>query len=86
MFEGILIIPDHIQNKIYSKQIGSGQPHIYPKDIAKIKIPVPSIEKQQEFIKSYEKKLEEVENNKKLAEQLAQQSEQCKRLAIDSVE
>ena len=34
------------QQDIYNLQQGSGQPHIYPSDLERIKIPVPPIEKQ----------------------------------------
>ncbi len=37
------------QNKLYSLQSGSGQPHIYKKDIEKLKISVPPISLQNEF-------------------------------------
>ena len=34
------------QQDIYNLQQGSGQPHVYPSDLEKIKIPVPPLEKQ----------------------------------------
>lgn len=37
------------QDFIYSLQRGSGQPHVYGKDLAKIKIAVPPIAIQNEF-------------------------------------
>lgn len=37
------------QQDIYNLQQGSGQPHVYPSDLEKIKIPVPPIEKQAEI-------------------------------------
>jgi type I restriction enzyme M protein len=40
----------YLQDDIYKLQTGGGQPHIYPKDIARIKIPLPPIEIQREII------------------------------------
>ena len=38
------------QISIYSCQTGSAQPHVYSKNISNIKIPIPSIEKQNEIV------------------------------------
>ncbi len=38
-----------IQEKIYKSQRGAGQPHVYAKDLEKIKIPLPPIELQNKF-------------------------------------
>lgn len=40
----------YLQEDIYKLQTGGGQPHVYPKDIAKIKIPLPPIETQREIV------------------------------------
>ena len=40
----------YLQDDIYKLQTGGGQPHVYPKDIAKIKIPLPPIEIQREIV------------------------------------
>ena len=37
------------QKAIYNLQQGSGQPHVYPSDLEKIKIPLPPLEKQTEI-------------------------------------
>jgi Restriction endonuclease S subunits len=37
------------QQEIYNLQQGSGQPHVYPSDIKRIKIPLPSANKQEEI-------------------------------------
>lgn len=37
------------QQNIYDIQQGSGQPHVYPSDLEKIKIPVPPLKKQTEI-------------------------------------
>lgn len=38
------------QDDIYKLQRGGGQPHVYPKDLAKFKIPLPPIEVQREIV------------------------------------
>ena len=65
-----------IQDKIYKLQTGTAQPHIYSKVLQNIKIPIPSLERQQEIVEYCEnndtliKQLEkEIENNKKQAQQ-----------------
>ncbi|MBE8182665.1 MAG: hypothetical protein HAW61_03990 [Candidatus Portiera sp.] len=40
------------QNILYSYQQGGAQPHVYPADIVKLKIPIPSIEEQKEIVKT----------------------------------
>jgi type I restriction enzyme S subunit len=40
-----------IQDKIYKLQTGTAQPHIYSKDLQNIKIPIPTLERQQEIVK-----------------------------------
>ena len=37
------------QNEIYKLQQGSGQPHVYGNDLAKIPIPIPPLAKQQKI-------------------------------------
>lgn len=37
------------QSEIYRLQQGAGQPHVYPRDLAKLKIPIPPPEKQKEI-------------------------------------
>ena len=39
-----------LQDKIYKSQTGTAQPHIYSKNLEKLKIPVPSLEKQKEIV------------------------------------
>ena len=64
-----------IQDKIYKLQTGTAQPHIYSKDLQTIKIPIPSLERQQEIVAYCEandaliQQLEmEIENNKSQAQ------------------
>ena len=40
----------NMQDIIYKTQTGTAQPHVYSKDLQNIKIPVPSIERQQEIV------------------------------------
>ena len=65
-----------LQEKIYSIQTGTTQPGVNKEHILKFKIPIPSIERQQEIVKycEYNDTLirqldEEIENNKKQAHQ-----------------
>jgi len=44
-----------IQTKIYTLQNGAGQPHVYSKDLEKIKIPIPSIENQNKIVEILDK-------------------------------
>ncbi len=39
-----------LQGEIYKLQTGGGQPHVYPKDLEKIKIPLPPIEIQKQIV------------------------------------
>jgi len=65
-----------IQYKIYKLQTGTAQPHIYSKNLENIKIPIPSLQRQNEIVEYCEyndtliKQLEkDIENNKKQAQQ-----------------
>ena len=60
-----------LQDEIYKSQTGTAQPHVYSKNVEKLNIPIPSLEKQKEIvdnIKNIEninkKKEEEIEQNK----------------------
>ena len=64
------------QDTLYKHQSGAAQPHVYSKDLQSIKIPIPSLEKQQEIVAYCDannnliKQLEnEIEHNKNLAQQ-----------------
>ncbi len=52
-----------IQSEIYRLQRGQAQPHVYPKDIAKIRIPIPPLKTQNKIIKE----LKIVDEHKKQA-------------------
>lgn len=63
-----------MQDDIYKNQTGTAQPHVYSKDLQDLKIPIPSLERQQEIFEYCEyndqliKQLkEEIEKNKKQA-------------------
>lgn len=40
----------YLQDDIYNLQTGGGQPHVYPKDLANIKIPLPPLEIQHQIV------------------------------------
>ena len=63
-----------IQDKIFKLQTGAAQPHIYPKTIESINIPIPTIDTQKEIIKY-------CSNNINLIKQLKEEIEQNKILA-----
>lgn len=44
-----------LQDKLYKLQNGAGQPHVYSKNVAKFKIPIVSIEKQNKIIEILDK-------------------------------
>jgi restriction endonuclease S subunit/type I restriction-modification system DNA methylase subunit len=75
-----------IQYLIYKLQSGAGQPHIYSKNLEDLKIPIPTIEKQEEIVKY----LDELNNrnilfeysNNKLFELLLNNSDINNRLEI----
>ena len=54
------------QKDIYKLQKGMGQPHVYGKDLAKIKIPLPSLEIQKQLVAEMEEQEKIIEANKKL--------------------
>jgi len=69
-----------IQKKIYKLQTGAGQPHVYSKDLSKIKIPIPSLEVQNKIVENLDYNNEiisnlekEIELNKMKAEELFKQ-------------
>jgi len=53
-----------IQDKIYELQRGQAQPHVYAKDLAEIKLPLPPLSVQEEIVSEIEK-LETQEQNAK---------------------
>lgn len=64
------------QQDIYNLQQGAGQPHVYPSDLEKIKIPVPPIEKQGEVV-TY---ITSIRNQaKQLQQQAREELEQAKK-------
>jgi restriction endonuclease S subunit len=56
------------QREIYNLQQGSGQPHVYPSDLAKIKIPLPTLKIQNEianYISDLRNRAKELEKDAK---------------------
>ena len=45
----------NIQNKIYELKEGTGTPHVYSRDLALLKIPVPSVETQKKIVEILDK-------------------------------
>ena len=58
----------YIQDNIYSMAKGAARLHVSSKDIENIKIPIPSLEKQQEVIDSIESKNNLIKNTEKIIE------------------
>jgi type I restriction enzyme M protein len=58
------------QKDIYKLQKGMGQPHVYGKDLAKIKIPLPPIEVQKEIVEQIEVKQKAIDAAKAVIENL----------------
>ena len=56
------------QEDIYAFQQGGGQPHVYSKDLKKIKLPLPPIEVQRQIVKKISKKQELIEKSNKIIE------------------
>ena len=54
------------QREVYKLQKGMGQPHVYGKELAKIKIPLPSLEIQKHLVAGMEEQEKIIEANKKL--------------------
>ena len=54
------------QREVYKLQKGMGQPHVYGKELAKIKIPLPSLEIQKHLVAEMEEQEKIIEGNKKL--------------------
>jgi len=45
------------QQDIYDLRLGSAQPHVYPKDVSKIKIPLPPLNEQRQIIATLNAKM-----------------------------
>ncbi|MFZ1987559.1 MAG: restriction endonuclease subunit S, partial [Minisyncoccia bacterium] len=70
LIEYIYYFLRNIQEEIYKLQTGGGQPHVYPKDISKIEIPLPPLEVQKEIVKQLEVKQKAIEGAKQVIENL----------------
>ena len=60
------------QNQIYHLQKGGGQPHVYPKDLQRLNIPIPPLETQHKIVAILEK-AEETKILRAQADELTQQ-------------
>ncbi len=69
----IYYILKSVQNNIYSLQKGNAQPHVYPKDLELIKIPLPPIDVQQKIIREIEFLEDTIEFHFEKINQLEQQ-------------
>ena len=58
------------QKDVYKLQKGMGQPHVYGKDLEKIKIPLPPLEVQKEIVEQIEIKQKAIEAAKAVIENL----------------
>lgn len=63
------------QDTIYQLQQGGSQPHVYPKDIVKIKIPLPPLEVQKEIVEQIQVKQNAIKAAKKLIGNLEKEKE-----------
>jgi len=59
-----------IQDDIYKLQRGALQPHVYSKNIANLKIPIPPLEEQQRIVDFCELQQVKIKRNEELIEQL----------------
>lgn len=58
------------QEKIYKLQTGLAQPHVYSKNLEQLKIPIPSLERQQEIVEECEQITKSIDTIKLRKEQL----------------
>lgn len=58
------------QAEIYKLQNGAGQPHVYGKDLAKIKIPLPPLSVQKEIVEQIEVKQNAIDHAKAIIQNL----------------
>ena len=74
------------QKEIYKFQRGTGQPHVYGKELAKIKIPLPPVEVQKEIVEQIEVKQKAIEAAKAVIENLERERDAilASRLSADA--
>lgn len=68
-----------IQDKIYKLQTGTAQPHIYSKDLQNLKIPILSLERQEEIIKDMDEISNSIDTIKLRVKQLKYEGELFKK-------
>lgn len=71
----VFYILKHKQSEVYKLQSGMGQPHVYAKDIKKLKIPLPPIEIQEHIVAEIEVEKKAIEQCKKLMAQMEKKIE-----------
>nr|WP_266105347.1 restriction endonuclease subunit S [Rickettsia peacockii] len=57
------------QNIIYQMQAGSGQPHVYLKDLEDLQIPIPPLEEQQKMVTELDNNQSKIDNLKNYIKQ-----------------
>lgn len=45
------------QQDIYDLRLGAAQPHVYPKDVSKIEIPLPPLDEQRQIVAALSAKM-----------------------------
>lgn len=60
----------YLQDEIYKLQTGGGQPHVYPKDIQRLKIPLPPLEIQQKIVDEIENKQKAIDHAREIIKTL----------------
>lgn len=63
-----LLLKEGKQEEIYAMQRGGGQPHVYPKDLLPIKIPLPPLEIQEKIVAELESYQSIIEGARKVVE------------------
>ena len=64
------------QKEIYNLQQGAGQPHVYARDLEKINIPIPSLQKQNEIAVHISKIRSKANALKKEGKEILEQAKQ----------
>lgn len=64
----LFYILKHLQEDIYKLQRGGGQPHVYPKDLVSIQIPLPPLEVQEQIVVELDGYAAIIDGARKIAE------------------
>ncbi len=60
------------QDAIYKLQLGAAQPHVYPRDLVKIPIPLPPIEEQRRIVARLDERMAVAERARVAADRIAE--------------